>query len=112
MVHADRNRLRERGAHDFPLLSYASWGKERAEIAAFLLDAGADPNAIGFGQSTLHAAAGKGYVEVARVLLEHGADVNATARSRKGSGPTPLALAIQKKQSKMADLLTSRGGRM
>lgn len=111
MIREDRDRLRERGAHDFPLLSYTAWGKERTEIAAFLLEAGANPKAA-FGQSPLHVAAGKGYVELAGLLLEHGADVNATTESRKGPGPTPLALAVQRKQSKMADFLTSRGGRM
>jgi uncharacterized protein len=111
MIREDRNRLRERGAHDFPLLNFVSFGAERAEIAGVLLEAGCDPNAFGRGQSPLHIAAGQGYVEVAALLLDHGANVNATARSRKGAGPTPLAVAVQKKQTKMAELLASRGGK-
>jgi ankyrin repeat protein len=111
MVREDRNRLRERGAHDFPLLNFVSFGPERSEIAGILLEAGCDPNAFGRGQSPLHIAASKGYVEVAALLLDHGANVNTTPQSRKGAGPTPLAVAVQKKQEKMAELLKSRGGR-
>jgi ankyrin repeat protein len=111
MIREDRNRLRERGAHDFPLLNFVSFGTEREEIAGILLEAGCDPNAFGLGQSPLHIAAGKGYVEVAALLLDHGANVNSTPQSRKGAGPTPLAVAQTRKQSKMADFLVSRGGR-
>jgi hypothetical protein len=111
MVREDRNRLRERGAHDFALLNFVSFGTERDEIAGILLEAGCDPNAFGRGQSPLHIAAGKGYVEVAALLLDHGADVNSTPQSRKGAGPTPLAVALQRKQTKVADLLAARGGR-
>jgi ankyrin repeat protein len=111
MVREDRNRLRERGAHDFPLLNFVSFGTERDEIAGILLEAGCDPNAFGRGQSPLHIAAGKGYVEVAALLLDHGADVNSRPQSRKGAGPTPLAVALQRKQTKVADLLAARGGR-
>jgi ankyrin repeat protein len=111
MVRTDRDRLRERGAHDFALLNYVSFGSERKEIAGMLLDAGCDPNAFGRGQSPLHTAAAKGYVEVAALLLDHGANVNATPQSRKGAGPTPLAVALQRKQAKMAEFLTSRGAK-
>lgn len=111
MITGDRNRLRERGAHDFPLLGYTAYGKERAEIASFLVDAGLDVNISGFGGTTLHIAASKGYLDLAGVLLDHGADVNAAIISHKGTGPTPLAVALKQKQSRMADLLTSRGGR-
>lgn len=109
MIRADRDRLRERGAHDFSLLNYTVFGQERAEIAAFLLESGADPKAFGFGQTTLHIAAAKGHLEVARLLVEHGAVINATASTRKGPGPTPLAVALQRKQAKVAEFLQSRG---
>jgi ankyrin repeat protein len=111
MIDGDRNRLRERGAHDFPLLGYTAYGKERAEIAAFLLKSGLDVNVSGFGGTTLHIAASKGYLDLAAVLLDHGADVNAAIESHKGTGPTPLAVALKQKQAKMADYLASRGGR-
>jgi uncharacterized protein len=112
MIRADRGRLRERGAHDFPLLGYTAYGHERVEIAGVLLEAGLDANVTGFGGATLHIAASKGYLDLAQMLLEHGADVNAAVTScNKGLGPTPLAVALKQKQSKMADFLASRGGR-
>src|SRR5258708_11105663 len=101
--------LRERGAHDLPLLAYTAYGDQRVDSAALFLKAGADVNVQAFGQTTLHIAAGKGHVELAQLLLERGADVNATARMR-GALLTPLALAAQAKQSKMADFLKERGG--
>jgi ankyrin repeat protein len=112
MIREDRDRTRERGAHDFPLLAYTVFGAERPEIAELLLKAGADPNAMGFGQTPLHIAAAKGYLEVAGLLLDRGAAVNAAPRSRKGPGPTPLAVAITQNQVKMAELLKSRGGQV
>src|SRR5262249_46495570 len=111
MLHDDPHRLRERGAHDLPLLAYAAFGLERTEMAALLLKAGANVHVRAFGQTTLHLAAAKGYVELARLLLEQGADVNAAAAPRRGPVP-PLAVAIRSKQSKMEAFLKDRGGRV
>ena len=80
------------------------------DIAEFLLGAGADVHARSLGQTSLHIAAGKGYLELAQLLLDHGADINALATVR-GASVTPLALAEQSKQEKMAALLKQRGGR-
>ncbi|PYT12945.1 MAG: hypothetical protein DMG59_21905 [Acidobacteria bacterium] len=111
LVHADCDRLRERGAHDIPLLAYTAFGKERVDVAEFLLRSGAGVDIRAFGQTTLHLAAGKGHLELARILLEHGADVNAAAKS--SNGPlTPLAIALRQKQASMAEFLKERGGRM
>ena len=103
--------MRERGAHDLPLLAYTAYGNQQADIAQFLIDEGADVHARAFGQTILHLAASKGHVDLARLLLDRGADVNALAKVRKTDMMTPLAVALQAKQTKMADLLTSRGGR-
>lgn len=111
MVRSDHNRVRERGAHDFGLLLYTAFGKEQTEIAALLIESGADVDSAGFGQTPLQVAAGKGHLELAKLLLDRGAQINAVSRSRKGPGPTPLAIALKQKQSKMADFLTERGGR-
>jgi len=111
MIAEDRNRLRERGAHDFSPLMYTAFGNEQAEIAEILLEAGADPKTFGFGSTALHLAAGKGHFAVAALLIKHGADVNAVSKSRKGPGPTPLAVARERKQEKMVEFLASRGGR-
>ena len=106
IVKADTNCLRERGAHDLPLLAYTAFGKERVDIAALLLDAGADIHTRGFGQTVLHFAASKGHIDLAKLLLERGADVNATSK-----GGTPLAAARRSKMEKMAQFLSEHGGR-
>jgi uncharacterized protein len=108
LVKEDPGCLRERGAHDIALLAYTAYGEPHPELAEFLLAAGADVHARALGQTILHVAAGKGYVEVAKVLLDHGADINATAKMRSGM-ITPLALAVQAKQTKMAEFLKDHG---
>src|ERR1700682_2604833 len=62
LVKDDGGCLRERGAHDIALLAYTTYGNEQAEIAEFLLKAGADVNAKALNQTTLHIAAGRGAV--------------------------------------------------
>jgi len=111
MLAEDAHRVRERGAHDFPVLSFTAFGEEQAEIASLLIAAGASARSHRLGQSPLHVAAGAGYLELAKILLDHGADVNLASRARMAPG-TPLAIAIRAKKEKMADLLRSRGGRM
>ena len=58
------------------------------------------------GETPLHEVAGVGRVEFAILLLEHGADINA----RGDEGKTPLTVALDNKQTEMADFLRSRGG--
>ena len=110
LVKADRNCLRERGAHDIPLLSYTAWGKERLDIAELLLNSGADLKARGLGLTTLHITAMKGHIELAKLLLDRGADVNEPSRQKNGN-VTPLAMAVRAKQEKMQQFLKERGGR-
>ena len=47
------------------------------ELAAFLLEKGADPDAVGAGYSALHAAILRGDEKLVGALLAHGADPNA-----------------------------------
>jgi len=110
LVKADPNCLRERGAHDIPLLSYTAWGKERLDIAEFLLNSGVDLRARGLGLTTLHVAAMRGHIELARLLLDRGADVNEPSRQKNGD-VTPLTMAVRAKQEKMQQFLKERGGR-
>ncbi len=105
-VQADSNCLRERGAHGLPLLAYTAFGKERVDIAALLLDAGADVHTRGFGQTVLHFCASKGHVDLAKLLLDRGADVNASSK-----GGTPWAFAKRSKMDRMAQFLSEHGGR-
>ena len=46
-------------------------------LGIYLLEQGADPNAVGSGYTALHAAVLRGQVELVEALLEHGADLNA-----------------------------------
>src|SRR5580693_3806762 len=103
LVKEDAACIRERGAHDIALLAYTALDAQHLEIAEFLLDSGADIHARSLGQTTLHFAAGKGYLELAELFLDHGADINAVAKVR-GASLTPLAVAVQAKQEKMAAL--------
>ncbi|MGH9750216.1 MAG: ankyrin repeat domain-containing protein [Candidatus Polarisedimenticolia bacterium] len=81
------------------------------EVAALLLERGAEVNAVSkstrFARANtpLHAAAANRQVEVATLLLERGADVNA----RDGHGFTPLALAANGRNDLLVILLLERG---
>ena len=69
LLAEDKNRVRDRGAHDFPLIWYTIFGKERAEIAELLLKAGADGKAGLMGGTTgIAMARKKGYNKVASLL--------------------------------------------
>lgn len=110
IVSEDAACVRERGAHDIAILAYAAYANSQVEIAEALLRAGADVHARSLGQTTLHIAASKGHVDLAQLLLDHGSDINATAKM-KNALVTPLAMAVQAKQEKMATFLKDRGGR-
>ncbi|MEA2763667.1 MAG: uncharacterized protein QOK07_71 [Gemmatimonadaceae bacterium] len=96
-----RNR---RGAQPIHYASIGQPGSERwnpraqAAIVAYLLRAGADPNATDkSGVTPLHRAVRTRCAAAVRVLLANGAD----PRRKNGSGSTPLHLAV---------LNTGRGG--
>jgi uncharacterized protein len=83
------------------------------EVAALLLDRGADVNArsrntrFARENTPLHAAAANRQVAVAELLVARGADVNA----RDGSGFTPLALAANSRSDLLMLLLMENGAR-
>jgi ankyrin repeat protein len=88
-----------------PLHSAAA--ARRVDLAAILIDHGADVNARQESDVTpLHEAAATGQVELMKLLLTHGADVNAKTRD----GKTALQLAEDGKQAEAARLLKERGG--
>jgi len=112
LLREDAGRAAERGAHDFPLLLYTAFSKERADIAEILLKAGADPNAEMRGVTALHFAARKGYVKLAEVLLAGGADPNLRADYPFLAEGTVLAVATKFNRDDVAALVRARGGRM
>jgi ankyrin repeat protein len=95
----------------------------QSDVAALLLDAGADPNSAGAGYTALHVAATSGNLELIRALLDHGADINArqikgspTLRTQNGHsldhtlvGATPYILAVRAGQLEAMKLLAARG---
>src|SRR5579872_5231132 len=54
LVKSDPACVRERGAHDLPLMMYTAYSEQRAEIADLLLRSGASVDARGFGMTALH----------------------------------------------------------
>lgn len=78
-------------------------------IARVLINHGANVNATAAegGFTPLHEAAANGDIEFAKLLLEHGAEINATM----GDGKSPLAYAIDRRQTAMEAFLRARGAR-
>jgi ankyrin repeat protein len=95
---------RSRNARENTPLHAAAAGR-RAEIADLLLAHGADVRAAAAGWTPLHLAAGNGSVELAEVLLAAGAEVEA----RGPDGRTPLAIAVERRHDRVADLLRRHG---
>lgn len=93
------------GATPLHAAAQAGW----AEVAALLLDAGADVNAPGgYDDATpLHSAAWHERPDVARLLLDRGADID--RRSGRLHRNTPLGWAIVAGSLGMVELLLGRG---
>jgi uncharacterized protein len=105
MLEADPSLAHATGAHGIPVLYYPVI-RNRADIAALLLESGADVNA-GEGHTTpLHGAVTFDQPAMAGWLLAHGALVNAPSYDSK----TPLRLAREKGHVELADLLREHGG--
>jgi len=106
------------GPHSQPLHIAA---RENAfEVAAVLIDHGADLNAEGeSGKTSLHFAAAINASEVAATLIDRGADVNARQWGQRtgrtplhiaaGAGRTPLHIAAANNASEVAAVLIDRG---
>ncbi len=128
----ERRRASDAGLNAFLLAA----GSAHFELAAYLLDRGADPNAAPRGWTALHqlswvrkagiagsnnpAPAGSGNmtsVDFARKLIAHGADVNARVTTRPPAGitalnfigGTPFLLAARTADAEYMQLLAGLG---
>jgi ankyrin repeat protein len=88
------------GAHGIPILFYAA-AVGNTRIGEMLIACGADVNAGAGGNTALHGAAWFGRLDFARWLLRQGADVQA----KDYGGKTPLAVAEERGQAELAELL-------
>jgi ankyrin repeat protein len=95
-----------RGAHGIPLL-YFPIIHAHADVTQYLFQQGADPNAASpDGITPLHGAVMFNQPFMARWLLDHGADPNP-----RYDGKTPLAMAQEKKQAELVEILRTYGGK-
>ena len=101
----DADLVNARGARGIPLL-YFPVIRDKLPVAEYLLQHGADPDASSpDGVTPLHGAVMFNQPKMALWLLEHGVNPNT-----KYGGKTPLAWALEKKQTGLAEVLRLHGG--
>ena len=102
----DSSLVSARGAHGIPLLYFPVIHAHK-EVAQYLAQQGADLNASSpDGITPLHATVMFNQPDMARWLLEHGANPNPSY-----DGKTPLAMAHEKKQADLIEILRTYGGK-
>jgi ankyrin repeat protein len=108
---ADVNKLSQHKMGVTPL--HAALFGRKCGTARILLKHGADVTIKRGGQgwpragwTALHYAAGYGFAELIGPLLERGADVNA----RDVDGRSPLQIAVEEKQDRLAEILRQQSG--
>lgn len=79
--------------------------EKRADVVAWLIEHGADPNGIADDDTPLHGAASLGHDDVCKLLLEAGADPNGKDYSEE----TPLHKAATKGHLGIIESLLSSG---
>jgi ankyrin repeat protein len=105
-VKNDRSVLTAREWEDMTLLHDAV-GQNHKDVAAFLLDQGADVNPLTKDRLTpLHMAAQNGNMEIVQLLLDRKADINAV----DALGWTPVDRATKWRHPTVAAFLRLRGG--
>ena len=73
LLAEDPKRVHERGAHDFPVLWYTAFGKERPDLLELLLASGADVHSGMMGNTMMQLAEKKKYSRLIEILHAHGA---------------------------------------
>jgi ankyrin repeat protein len=104
----DRDRVRERGAHDFPVLWYPIFGKEHVDAAEILVAAGADIRDGIRGVTALHVAAQRGQPKMAELLIAKGANPAERAPGANGAMLTAAEFADTAKHGELAAFLCER----
>jgi len=105
----DPTLIHERGAHDFPVLWFAVLGSGGIEMAELLTHFDASLDQESKGTTALHWAVRRGKPEMAEWLLASGADPEPVGYQWKRTGQTPLQVAVEIGDTKMAGVL-KRGG--
>ncbi|MFN8652579.1 MAG: ankyrin repeat domain-containing protein [Gemmatimonadales bacterium] len=108
LLHAHGARADQPWATDGSTALYAILGwSRRFEGALWLLDHGADPNAVfpANGETPFHAAARVGHLPLAESMLAHGGGVDV----RRTDGKTPYAIAELSGNREMAAWLLAHG---
>jgi ankyrin repeat protein len=107
LLQSDPTLATRRMSDGFTPLHYAAFFGT-AEVAALLLEQGAEPGAVAENEmrvQPLHSAAAVSANETARLLLDAGADPNA----RQASGFRPIDAAVQSGNDELYALLVERG---
>ena len=110
LLASDEALVSARSGDGFTPLHYAAFFGT-AEVAAALLEHGADPAAVAENDmrvQPLHSAAAVDANETARLLLDAGADPNA----RQEGGFRPIDAAFHNGNEELYDLLAERGAEL
>ncbi|KAM3510339.1 hypothetical protein MY11210_005957 [Beauveria gryllotalpidicola] len=84
------NARRESGDTALVRAADSDYNATTLELAAFLLEHGADPDPVGYQDGLLHRACVRGKLDFVKLLLQHKADPTIT-----GAGYCPLQYALQ-----------------
>ena len=100
-IRDNPENINSRGAHGIPLLPHAAWSRD-LELVQYLFRNGAKDGS----SSALHNAVTRGDYDLVAWLSENATpDLN----SKNFQGKTPLAVAIERQQKEIVQLLRQRG---
>jgi len=107
MLGLDPSLVNERGAHDFPLLFYTTYGKEKPELTELILGKKVDVNINVRGRSALMESVLRDHLIIAEILLRNGANPN--LRCTDFQPGAPLDFAVKRNNTDMIALLKKYG---